>query len=312
VGQLLLVSLVWAFSFGLIKGNLAGLDSSLVSAIRMAISLAVFLPLFRPAGLDGRRAAAALAIGGVQFGLMYLAYIYSFRFLQAYEVALLTITTPLYVTAAHDLLVRRVNLRYLASALLAVLGAAAVVATSRQLPEALAGIAAVQASNLCFAAGQVAYARMLGPDLRDPPARHFALLYAGAAAVTGLAAAASVDWSRVAITPAQWLTLGYLGAVASGLCFFLWNAAAPTVNPGVLAVFNNVKIPLAVLCSLVFFGERADPLRLAAGGGLMAAALWLAAAGGAAGRRGARALPGPGSPRLAGRGAGGAGLRGQA
>jgi len=39
---LLLVSIAWAFSFGLIKGNLAGVDSNFVSFARMAFSLLVF------------------------------------------------------------------------------------------------------------------------------------------------------------------------------------------------------------------------------------------------------------------------------
>jgi len=44
---LLLVSIAWAFSFGLIKGNLAGVDSNFVSFARMAFSLLVFLPFLK-------------------------------------------------------------------------------------------------------------------------------------------------------------------------------------------------------------------------------------------------------------------------
>jgi hypothetical protein len=39
---LLLVSLAWAFSFGLIKGNLTGVDSNFVAFARMALSLLSF------------------------------------------------------------------------------------------------------------------------------------------------------------------------------------------------------------------------------------------------------------------------------
>ncbi|MDX9865812.1 MAG: hypothetical protein RBT34_13495, partial [Anaerolineaceae bacterium] len=42
---LLVVSLVWAFSFGLIKGNLVGLDAVFVAGMRLLISLLVFLPM---------------------------------------------------------------------------------------------------------------------------------------------------------------------------------------------------------------------------------------------------------------------------
>jgi hypothetical protein len=38
---------------------------------------------------------------------------------------------------------------------------------------------------------------------------------------------------------------------------------------------NNMKIPIAMSVSLLFFGESADPLRLALGSGILACALWL-------------------------------------
>ena len=58
----------------------------------------VFLPLLRWRGLRPRSTFALLGIGALQFGLMYLAYIESFRYLRAYEAALFTITTPIFVT----------------------------------------------------------------------------------------------------------------------------------------------------------------------------------------------------------------------
>lgn len=74
----------------------------------------------------------------------------------------------------------------------------------------------------------------------------------------------------------QGLTLAYLGLVASGLGFFLWNVGATRVSAGELAVMNNAKIPLAMACSLLVFGERADPLRLLASLALLGAAVGLA------------------------------------
>jgi len=71
------------------------------------------------------------------------------------------------------------------------------------------------------------------------------------------------------------LTLVYLGAVASGLGFFLWNVGARKVNGGTLAVFNDLKIPLAVAVSLIFFGEKASLPHLLIGGTVVVAALLL-------------------------------------
>jgi len=78
------------------------------------------------------------------------------------------------------------------------------------------------------------------------------------------------------LTGLQWAVLGYLGVLASGICFFLWNIEAAKVAAAMLAVMNNLKIPLAVASSLAFFGESADPARLLGGGALIAIALWIA------------------------------------
>ncbi|HBA92554.1 MAG TPA: EamA family transporter, partial [Anaerolineaceae bacterium] len=87
---LLVVSLIWAFSFGLIKGQLTGLDANFVAAARLVISLAVFLPFLRLRNVPGRLRLRLILTGAVQYGLMYIAYTYAFQYLQAYEVALFT------------------------------------------------------------------------------------------------------------------------------------------------------------------------------------------------------------------------------
>ena len=275
------VSLIWALSFGLIKGRLVGLDSAFITAVRLGLALLVFLPFLRPRGLGLRRTLQLMALGGLQFGLMYLAYNESFRHLQAYEVALLTLTTPVMVTLLADVLQRRWHPRSLLAALVAVAGTAIVVFQDKALAPTLAGVLWVQLSNLAFAAGQVGYkrwheiARAAEPALRDRDV--FAWLYAGGAGLALLVLLAR-GGSGVpgALSASQALTLLYLGVVASGIGFFLWNVGATRVSAGQLAVMNNAKIPLAVACSLLVFGERADPLRLLVSLALLGLAVWLA------------------------------------
>jgi len=135
------------------------------------------------------------------------------------------------------------------------------------------GFVLVQASNLCFAFGQVAYRRMRreAPEVRDQAV--FAWLYLGGLLICTLTVSAAGSWGGLASLGAgQWWTLLYLGVLASGLGFFLWNRGAVSVSPGVLAVFNNLKIPLAVAAALTIFGEVADLRRLALGGAIMLAA----------------------------------------
>ena len=77
----------------------------------------------------------------------------------------------------------------------------------------------------------------------------------------------------MAVNLQQTYLLIYLGVIASGLGFFLWNIGARQVSTGTLAVFNNLKIPLAILVSVVCFGESTNWPRLLAGGAIMTLAL---------------------------------------
>lgn len=274
--HLLAVSLLWAFSFGLIKGRLAGLDSAFISAARLGLALLVFLPFLRWRGLDAGLAARLAGLGAVQFGVMYLAYNESFRHLAAHEVALFTLTTPIFVTLLADALEHRFRARALLAAVVAVAGTAVVAFPATAVRGTVTGLLLVQCSNLAFAAGQIGYRhlRQRHPALRDQDV--FALPYAGAFALTLAVALFRVDFSAVVLTSAQSLTLLYLGVLASGLGFFLWNLGVTRTSPGTTAVMNNAKIPLAVACSLLFFGETADLPRLLSSLALLGAAVWLA------------------------------------
>jgi drug/metabolite transporter (DMT)-like permease len=279
---LLIVSVIWAFAFGLTK-KLAGLDATGLAVLRLAISLVVFIPFFRASRLGAGNMARLAVIGAVQFGAMYILLFRSYAHLHAYEVALFPITTPILVTVIDALLERRWRMRYVAAAALSVAGAGVVLWKAVGDGGILGGFLLVQLSNLCFAAGQLAWRReraMLPSGTSDMAV--FALPFAGALALTSLVSLFATDWHSVAPTPAQWGIIGYLGAVSSGAGFFLWNLGATRVNAGALAAFNNAKIPLGIAASLLFFGETANITRLLAGGALMALGVW--AAGGRTGR----------------------------
>ncbi len=273
---LLAVSIIWAFSFGLTKGKLAGIDSAFISAARLGLALSMFLPFLRFREITQRAALSLVSIGALQFGLMYLALNESYRHLAAHEVVLFTLTTPIFVTLLADAFDRTLRPRALAAALLAMVSAAFIIVPSSTLKSTLTGLGLVQLANLAFALGQVLYRRFRSsqPALRD---RHiFGFLYLGAFAITLPFMFARIGLSFPTLNSTQIGTLLYLGILASGVCFFWWNLGAIRVNAGTLAVFNNVKVPLGVACSLLFFGERADLPRLAVGGALLVAAVAVA------------------------------------
>jgi drug/metabolite transporter (DMT)-like permease len=279
---LLAASLIWAFSFGLIKTQLAGVPPQLVAFLRLALSTLLFAPWFRPRRLDGRALSLLAAVGTVQYGAMYLAYLASFRYLKASEVALWTIFTPIYVVLLADATAGTFRRRNLAAAALSVLAAWWVSPAYARVT--LVGIALVQLSNICFAAGQVWYRRLvpLSADIRDRDI--FAALYLGGTLLVAIPVTASTGMADAlaALTVTQLVTIGYLGLIPSGLAFYLWNAGVRRSREGTAAVLNNAKVPLAIVVSWAVF-ESLPPadqfIRTLVAVALMSAAVWLSESG---------------------------------
>jgi len=208
---------------------------------------------------------------------MYVAYIRSYQYLAGHQVALFTIFTPLYVVLVDGLGRRQLEKRLVAAALLAIAGAGFIVFQMPDRTVALRGIGLLQIANLAFAFGQVAYRRLrqqMPSTLRDRDV--FGLLFVGGAALAAVVCTLGGGWSGVALSRQQMTVLLYLGLVPSGIGFFLWNRGACLVNAGTLAAMNNIKIPLAVLATIILFHEQADLVRLLVGGGVMLLAVWLA------------------------------------
>ncbi|MBM3866408.1 MAG: EamA family transporter [Verrucomicrobia bacterium] len=253
---LLLASLIWACSFGLIKRNLAGVDPAWVTAARLGLAALVFLPFVRPRALGFRSAATLAGIGALQFGVMYVLYLESFQHLRAHEVALFTLTTPLFVTLLADLRARRLRPWALGASLLAIAGAALLVNRAADFAVTLRGVLLVQGANLAFSAGQLAYRDWSRDRPNLPDHEAMGLLYGGGMLPALLLIARQPVPPR--LDGGQVLTVAYLGLIASGLGFYLWNAGARRCGTGTLAVMNNAKVPLGVAASLLLFGETAE------------------------------------------------------
>jgi drug/metabolite transporter (DMT)-like permease len=269
---LLTATLILCLSFGLVGNILSGLPAAWLATARLAIAAVVFLPFARRVPL--RLGLALGLVGAVQFGLMSLAYLSSFHHLKSHEVALFTVMTPVYVAVLNDLICRQFDRANLLSALLAVIGAGIILWKGVPSRAPLLGFLLVEASNLCFASGQIAYREILRRT-PQPPADHrvFFWLYLGglcALAPFGLHDALAAGPQP---TPLQVTALLYLGVLVSGLSYYLWNSGARRVSAGVLAVMNNLKVPLGVAASLLLFGERIHVPGLLAGTLLVLAAL---------------------------------------
>jgi drug/metabolite transporter (DMT)-like permease len=180
-------------------------------------------------------------------------------------VALFTIFTPLYVTLINDILHKKFHFRFLFSAVISVLGTAVIVFDQFSDWNLRMGFVLVQVSNIAFAFGQIYYRKLMRRVSNITDLSVFGLLYMGAVIFTGIFSMVTTDYSSIVLETNQIWALIYLGVIASGICFFLWNFGARKTNPGILAVFNNIKIPAAIVVSLLFFGESADIIKLTAG-----------------------------------------------
>lgn len=273
---LIFVTLLWAFSFSLIGEYLAGrVDSYFAVLTRILLAGALFLPLLRLRGLAPGFIAGVLAVGALQFGVTYVCLYQSFLYLTVPEVLLFTITTPLYVALIDEGLRGRFSPGPLLSTGLAVLGAAII--RYDQISEGyLTGFLILQLANATFAAGQVGYAHLVRRyRVEGPLYRSFGLFFAGALLVALPAFLLLGNPDKLPQTTLQWSVLAWLGLVASGLGFYLWNKGATLVDGGTLGIMNNALIPAGLIVNLLLWNRDADLLRLTLGGAVMLASLWL-------------------------------------
>ncbi|WP_322978573.1 carboxylate/amino acid/amine transporter [Pseudomonas sp. C11] len=271
---LLIVTLLWAFSFSLIGEYLAGrVDSYFAVLTRIVIAGLLFVPLTRWRGQAPAFVRGMLLIGALQFGITYVCLYLSFSVLSVPEVLLFTILTPLHVTLIEDALNRRFNPWALVAAAVAVAGAA-IIRYDGISSGFLFGFLLLQLANFTFAAGQVLYKHLLLRHPSDEPQyRRFGFFYLGAVLIALPAFLLLGNAERMPATPLQWGVLGWLGVMASGLGLYWWNKGASLVDGGTLAVMNNALVPAGLLVNLLIWNHDADLLRLALGGAVIAASL---------------------------------------
>lgn len=273
------VTFLWAFSFSLIGEYLSGsVDAYFAVLTRTFLASLVFLPLLRFSRIPLNLALKLMLTGGFQLGVMYLCLYQSFSYLTVPEVVLFTIFTPIYITLANDLLQGKFTLWYLLTATLAVVGAG-IIRFNHISTDFFVGFLLVQAANLCFGLSQVAYKHLMA-NLKHSASnlRHrdvFGYFYLGALSVASLGMMIFGDWQKLPTTATQWIVLLWLGLVASGVGYFLWNKGTTQVDAGALAIMNNALVPAGLLVNLIIWNQNVNWLRLFLGGLVILLALFI-------------------------------------
>ncbi|MGH1601391.1 DMT family transporter [Campylobacter majalis] len=259
---LIIVTIVWAFSFSLIGEFLAGrIDSYFAVFVRVALASLVFLPFTKFRNIRFDLQISLMAIGAVQIGIMYLFYYNSFLYLSVAEIALFTIFTPFYVTFVYDICLKRFRALYLISVGIAVFGAF-VIRYNDISNDFVIGFLLVQGANLCFGLGQSAYKVLIEKHDLKNQSEVFGYFHFGAFFVTIFAFLTFGDFAKISVDFTQGLILLWLGVVASGIGYFMWNKGGVSVDSGVLAIMNNALIPVAIIVNLIIWQKDIEFIKL--------------------------------------------------
>jgi carboxylate/amino acid/amine transporter len=269
------VTLVWAFSFSFIGEFLAGrIDSYFAVLIRVALASLVFLPFTKFYSIPAKLKISLMGIGAIQIGVMYLFFYNSFGYLSVPEVVLFTIFTPLYVTLIYDALKGQFKPLYLVSAGVAVLGAY-IIRYHEINSGFILGFLLVQGANIAFALGQSAYKKVMESYENIQQSQVFGYFHFGALIVVLVAFLLFGNMDKITPTPLQWGVLLWLGIVASGAGYFLWNKGACMVDSGVLAIMNNALVPVGLVVNLFIWGRPTNLILLFVGSAVICFSLWL-------------------------------------
>lgn len=275
VRYLIAVTIMWAFSFSLIGEFLAGkIDSYFAVFIRVFLASLLFIPFTNFKNTFVRLKLYIMAIGGVQIGIMYLFYYNSFLYLSVPEVVLFTIFTPFYVTLIYDFLKKRFRFLYLISSATAILGAF-IIRYHNINSEFIFGFLMIQGANFSFALGQSGYKMLIEKFKPKNEKELFGYFHFGALIIVSVAFLLFGNMEKIYPSSLEWGVLLWLGIVASGAGYFMWNRGACLVDAGTLAIMNNALIPAGLLVNLLIWDKPTNLLFLIIGSLVMLFSLWL-------------------------------------
>ena len=252
---LIIVSILWSFSFGIIKYGLSGVDSSYISFIRSLIALLFFSSIsiynFKKFSFDIR----LILIGAIQFGLMYVLYIQSYEYLPAYLIATFTITTPIFVGLSSQFLINgSFSSKGFFAVILVLIGSLVMRYNIVNPIDYWIGFLLIQCANICFAISQVMFKKWHSNNSSTDIIYNFSQMFFGAVLITSVFFISNSDNTQL-LTTSNLLALLFLGLVSTGFGFLAWNIGATKVSNEKLALMNNAVIPIAILNSYLIFGE---------------------------------------------------------
>ena len=269
-GSLLLVMLVWGSTFVVTKSTLDEVPPFLLALLRFGIASAILVPLAIAAGHRLPRpvpwpSLALLGLTGVT--LYFVGFNLSLDYTTASDGALIQGSNPAMTGVLAAIVLReRLTLPRILGLAGSLLGVALVVlagAGNDNAPNRLLGDLVMLGAVVAWTTYTVVGKRLRGvsPLAVTAASTLLGTLFLVPPALYDLIARppATVSWRG-------WLAVGYLGVVASALCYLLWNRALAALDATQTATFLNLIPVVGVAGAALFLDETLSALQLAGGG----------------------------------------------
>ena len=241
---------------------------ALTSEIFCISALLVFLPFFKLKLFTKKIFFRLFAIGSVEFGLMSIFAQLSLKFLEGHVVALLMLTTPIYMFLIEGFSLKKGQ--YLQFFVTFVIVLISIISWSvyeaffaSEAPKNLQfrlnfkGVLFTQLSNISFAVGQVFLKKFFEKTTELSVVCVSPVLYLGATIMCMPLALSSIFIPKFTIPSMSCIfSLLVFGIIFFGMGQYLWNVGITKTNIRTVSVLSNLQIPMAVIISGIVFKEN--------------------------------------------------------
>jgi probable blue pigment (indigoidine) exporter len=271
--ELITTVLIWGFSFALAKKALNLFSPFELVALRLtlgALTAGLLTQIFsvkeeaKDSSSFKKSWGMALTLGFFEFAGTYILYTWSLSYLPSGVVGTLTLLTPTFTfLAGCALKTHRPSFRNFAATLVSFFGACLCFPVLRIFSgvelthDAIFGFCLLMLSNFFFALGNVLITKWQG-----------SLVWRSSLTVKGLTLGAVLAILVASLTARSpliplanwqaWLLPVYLGIVATGLGFWLWNRGVRKVSALPASLVGNFKGPLSVFWGFILLHESFD------------------------------------------------------
>ncbi|HEX7091979.1 MAG TPA: EamA family transporter [Longimicrobiales bacterium] len=263
---LLLMVLIWAVNFSVVKAALAELPPLAFNALRFPLASLVVLAALRrrgPVPLPRRDHRLRITMLALVANVVYqLLFIFGMDRTRAGNASVLLAGTPVLTAlfsawAGHE----RLSARAWVGVSGAVIGMALIVASGGgELgfgAETLAGDLMMIGASLAWALYTVG-ARDMIAEYGPIPVTAWTL-WIGSLGLLGLGAPAlaRLDWGTVSL--AAWGGVAYAGGLGIGLAYLIWNTGVHRIGNTRTAMYSNLVPVVALVVAWAWLGERPLP-----------------------------------------------------